>query len=864
MPKHLLIVESPAKAKTIEKYLGQDFTVKSSYGHIRDLEKNDGAVDIANNFAPRYVISPDKQKVVKELKDSLKKVDEVWLATDEDREGEAISWHLCQVLGLDERQTKRIVFREITKPAIQRAIQQPRRLDLNLVDAQQARRILDRLVGYELSGVLWKKIRGRLSAGRVQSVALKLVVEREREITQFRSVSFYKITATFSVKNEQGREVALQAEAPARFDAEKDALDYLNRCNGANFKIDNIELRPLKRRPAAPFTTSTLQQEASRKLGFSVNRTMSVAQRLYEAGHITYMRTDSTNLSDLAMQAVAQEIEKQYGKSYLQTRQYKNKVANAQEAHEAIRPTYIDHHQISADRDEQRLYELIWKRTIASQMSDALLEKTVVKIGISTMPGEHLVAEGEVLKFDGFLKVYLESKDDDDEEESKGMLPPLKVAQVLPLQRMNATERFTRPPARYTEASLVKRLEELGIGRPSTYAPTISRIMEEGRGYVVKANREGTPRSYKVWLLQDGKIAEQTESEVTGAIVNRLMPTDMGIMVSDFLDEHFKEIMDYRFTAEIEKQFDDISNGNRQWTDMLSAFYQPFHQVVENTLEKADRPYLERILGKDPTTGYTLLTRMSRNGPVIQIGAPDELLPDEKPRYANLQPGQSIETITYEEALKLFQLPRQMEAHQGQEVSIGTGRFGPYIKFGEKYISLPRGEDPLSITRERAIELIEQKMREDAPVTTYKGEPVVKGKGRFGPYIKWRDIFINVPKKYDFERLTPMQMHELIEAKVQKEANRYIQRWESEGIDIENGRWGPFIRFGKQMISFPRKNGEKVSAEAAANMTLEEVKALITAQIPDAFEKKSKTKKSTTKTSAPKKASTTKTIKKAK
>ncbi len=858
MPKHLLIVESPAKAKTIEKFLGKDFTVKSSYGHVRDLEKNDAAVDVANNFAPKYIISPEKQRVVKELKDWVKKVDEVWLATDEDREGEAISWHLCQVLGLDEYSTKRIVFREITKPAIQNAIQHPRRVNIDLVNAQQARRVLDRLVGYELSGVLWKKIKRNLSAGRVQSVALKLVVEREREINKFAITPFFKITATFDVKNGQGKIVPLKAESPERFDQEKSAQEYLSKCIGASFKIDNIEVKPLKRRPAAPFTTSTLQQEASRKLGFSVNRTMSVAQRLYEAGHITYMRTDSTNLSDTAIHAIAQEIEKQYGKQYVQTRQYKNKVANAQEAHEAIRPTYIDHHSISTNSEEQRLYELIWKRTIASQMAEAILEKTIVTIGISTMPKEKLLAEGEVLKFDGFLKVYLESKDEEEDEEAKGILPPLKVSQLLPLREMSATERFTRPPARYTEASLVKRLEELGIGRPSTYAPIISKIMEQGKGYVLKENREGTERKYKILILKDGKIQQKEASEITGAIKNQLVPTDMGITVSDFLDTHFDEIMDYKFTAEIEKQFDDISNGKHQWTSMLHSFYQPFHAVVEETLEKADRPSRERILGKDPLTGRTVLTRMAKLGPVIQIGTPEELKDDEKPRFANLQPGQSIETITFEEAIKLTQLPRTLGKYQHQEVSIGIGRYGPYVKFGDKYISIPRGEDPLDITFERAIELIEEKQREDAPAGTYKGFPISKGKGRFGPFLKWQDLFVNVPKKYDLNTISLEQMHELIEAKLTKESNRYIKRWETEKLDIENGRWGPFIRFGKNMISIPRKDGQKVDAEMAAQMTLEEVKAIVEAQIPDAFAKKVKKEK----TSSNGKAKTTTTARK--
>ncbi len=859
MPKNLLIVESPAKAKTIEKFLGKDFTVKSSYGHIRDLEKKQGAVDIENNFEPKYVVSPEKKKVVKELKEWVKKVDNVWLATDEDREGEAISWHLCHVLGLDERTTKRIVFREITKPAIQNAIQNPRTVDINLVNAQQARRILDRLVGYELSEVLWKKIRGRLSAGRVQSVALKLVVEREREIINFESSPFFRINAVFDVKNEQGKIVPLKAELPGRFDNQQDAETFLNKCIGATFKIDDIELRPLKRKPAAPFTTSTLQQDASRKLGFSVARTMSVAQRLYEAGHITYMRTDSINLSESAIQAIAQEIEQNYGKNYLQTRRYKNKVANAQEAHEAIRPTYIQRQSISADRDEQRLYDLIWKRTIASQMADAQLEKTVVKIGISSLPGDQLNAEGEVLKFEGFLKVYLESKDDDEEEEAKGMLPPLKIGQALNLNHMTATERFTRPPARFTEAALVKRLEELGIGRPSTYAPIISKIMEDGKGYVVKETREGTERKYKVLTLKNDQIAKKDDSEITGAVKNRLIPSDLGIAVSDFLDEHFEGVMDYQFTADIEKEFDDISKGNRDWRSILKEFYWPFHETVEETIEHADRPSRERILGKDPETGRTVLTRLSRNGPVIQIGAPDELAEEEKPRYANLQPGQSIETITFDEAMELFQLPRDLEPYKGQPVQIGTGRYGPYVKYGDKYVSIPRSEDPLHITRERAIELIDAKLKEEQPVGTYKGMPITKGKGRFGPFLKWNDIFVNVPKKYDFDNIALEDMHELIENKVQKEANRYIQRWPDEKIDLENGRWGPFIRFGKHKISIPKKgDGKRMTSEEAKDLTLEEIKELITAQVPDAFEKKKKATKTANKKPAGKKKTTKK------
>jgi DNA topoisomerase-1 len=843
MSKNLLIVESPAKAKTIEKYLGKDFTVRSSYGHVRDLDKGNQAVDVKAGFRPKYTVSPEKHKVVKELKDWVKKVDEVWLATDEDREGEAISWHLCEVLGLDPKSTKRIVFREITKPAIERAVKQPRTVDLNLVNAQQARRVLDRLVGFELSEILWKKVKGKLSAGRVQSVAVKLVVEKEREINTFKSEPYFKIDALFNVKNEQGRMVSLRAEGTERIKTEADAEAFLKKCIGAEYQIRSIEVKPLKRRPTAPFTTSTLQQEASRKLGFSVNRTMLAAQKLYEAGFITYMRTDSINLSETAIASIAQEIEKQFGKQYLEIRRFKNKSANAQEAHEAIRPTYIENQTVPGDRDEKRLYELIWKRTIASQMAEAELEKTVVDIGISTQPKASLQAEGEVLKFDGFLKVYLESSDDDEEDEAQGVLPPLKVGQLLPLNYMTATERFTRPPARYTEAGLVKKLEELGIGRPSTYAPTISKIMEEGRGYVEKDNREGTKRAYRELTLKEAQISKKELTEQTGVSKGRLFPTDMGITVSDFLDQHFDQIMDYKFTAEIEKLFDDIATGGRDWTKMLDSFYWPFHKVVEETMNNADRPTRERVLGKEEGTGYSVLTRMTRLGPVVQIGTPEELIPGEKPRYANLKPGQSIDTIEMAEAMKLFELPKILGDFKGQEVAVGTGRYGPYVRFGEKFISIPKGEDPLGVTMERARELIEEKEKVDAPVASYKGFPITKGSGRFGPFIKWNDTFINVPKKYNLDTLTPEQMHELIEAKMDKEANRYIQNWPDEKISIENGRWGPFIRFKKEMLKLPRLDGQKMDAEGASNLSLEAVKKIIEEQMPDAFAQKAPAKK---------------------
>ena len=844
MPKHLLIVESPAKAKTIEKFLGGDFTVKSSYGHIRDLEKGNSAVDVTKDFKPHYIISPEKLKLVKDLKDAVKKVDEVWLATDEDREGEAISWHLCEVLNLDIYQTKRIVFREITKPAITKAIQSPRKLDLNLVNAQQARRILDRLVGFELSEILWRKVKGKLSAGRVQSVAVKLIVEKEREINQFNSELFFKVEAFFSVFNELGKSVILKSELTNKLSGISQASDFLNQCIGAQYHIQSIEVKPLTRKPAPPFTTSTLQQEASRKLGFSVQRTMIVAQKLYEAGHISYMRTDSTNLSEQAIQAIETEITSSFGAKYATPRRYKSKSANAQEAHEAIRPTYFEKAQISGDRDESRLYELIWKRAMASQMAEAVLEKTLVKIGISTLPKAVLQAEGEVLKFDGFLKLYLESNDDEDEDEVKGMLPPLKVNQELPLKEMRATERQTRGPSRYSEAGLVKKLEELGIGRPSTYAPTISKIMEEGRGYVVKESKDGVEQIFQVLKLENDKITTLTLKENTGSFKNRLVPTDMGITVADFLDENFVEIMNYSFTADIEEKFDEIAFGKISWTKMLNDFYFPFHDLVVQTMESASRPTRERILGKDPITGLTILTRMTRVGPVVQMGAQDELKPDEKPKYGNLVAGQSIETLTFDEALLLFSLPRDLGTYLEEKVSIGKGKFGPYVKFGEKFISIPKSNDPFTLTLNDAILLIDQKEKEDAPVYNYQNNPVTKGKGRFGPFLKWKDFFINIPKKYNPDIISEKEMEELIIAKINKENTRFIQQWESQNISIERGRWGPFIRFKKEMISFPKTDGVKVDDDMAAQFDIEAIKKIIEKQLPDAFKVKTTAKKS--------------------
>jgi DNA topoisomerase-1 len=844
MPKNLVIVESPAKAKTIEKILGKDFVVKSSFGHIRDLDKGSQAVDVENDFATKYIVSPEKRKVVKELKDWVKKVDEVWLATDEDREGEAISWHLCEVLGLDEKTTKRIVFREITKPAIQKAITQPRTVDLNLVDAQQARRVLDRLVGFELSELLWKKIRGKLSAGRVQSVAVKLIVEKERQIREFTPQAFFRLDAIFNVKNEQGRMVQLKATSPDRLPTIEDAQELLDKCVGATFSIDNIEIKPLTRKPAAPFTTSTLQQDASRKLGFSVKRTMQVAQRLYEAGHITYMRTDSISLSEVAIASIAQQVEQDFGKEYVNVRRFKSKNTSAQEAHEAIRPTYIAKQNVSGDRDEQRLYELIWKRTIASQMSEAKLEKTVVNIGIDKVPDSILRAEGEVLVFDGFLKVYLESKDDDDDdEEVKGMLPPLDEGQKLPLEILTATESFTRAPARYTEAGLVKALEEKGIGRPSTYAPTISKIMEENRGYVVSESRDGEDRDFRVITLQNNKVNAETKTEKAGAVKNRLFPTEIGMTVSDFLEEHFDAIMEYGFTNDIEERFDRVAEGKENWIKMLREFYVPFHKSVEVITETADRVTKERIIGNDPETGRTILVRLSRRGPVIQMGAPDELLPDEKPKYANLPAGMEMDDIDLEISLKLFELPKTLGEYEKKEVIVGVGRYGPYVRWGEDFISLGRGADPHEVDYEMALEKIAVKKKEDEPVAHYKEEPVTKGKGRFGPFIKWQKLFVNVPKKYDWENLTEAEAIELLKGKIEKEANRYIQRWESEDISIQNGRWGPFIKFKKANVKLPKVGSEKMNAEQAQELSLEDVKAIIETELPGSFNKeKSKAK----------------------
>ncbi|MFC5284018.1 type I DNA topoisomerase [Pedobacter alpinus] len=850
MAKNLLIVESPAKAKTIEGYLGKDFLVKSSYGHIRDLKKDDSAIEVDNGFKQHYEISADKKTLVAELKKLAKAAETVWLASDEDREGEAISWHLFESLGLKEENTKRIVFHEITKPAILKAIDNPRKINYDLVNAQQARRVLDRLVGFELSPVLWKKVKPSLSAGRVQSVAVRLIVDREREVNAFESVAAYRVVAIFSTDKKE----LFKAELPGKFDKEADAQKFLEDCVNADFKINALDTKPLKRNPAAPFTTSTLQQEASRKLGFSVSRTMTVAQKLYETGKITYMRTDSVNLSETARDGAAQEIKSAYGQKYLEPRTFKTKSAGAQEAHEAIRPTHFEWHTLTdGDSSEKRLYELIWKRAIASQMSEAIIEKTTAKIGISTRK-EELTANGEVIKFDGFLKVYMEDEDEEsdahlDDKSDNAILPPLSQGQKLNLFELNATERFSRPPARYSEAALVKKLEELGIGRPSTYAPTISTV--QNRGYVVKEERDGKKRDYQLISLKNGQINKITKSEITGAEKGKLFPTDIGAVVNDFLVEHFKGIVDFHFTANVEKEFDEIAQGLKEWTTMLKNFYQPFHLEVEDTLLNADRASGERLLGIDPNSGKNVYTRVGKFGPMVQIGEADD---EEKPTYASLLKSQSIESIVLEDALELFKLPFSLDSYQDKEVSVGIGRFGPYVKWGETYISIPKNENALEVDNKRAQEIIEEKIEADAPVASYKGEPVTKGRGRFGPFLKWKDLFINVPVRYNFENLSKAEIDELIAAKVEKEANRYIQQWEKEKIAVENGRWGPFIRFGKQMLKLGKNpaSGEKYTPEDLSLISLDDVKKLITDQIPDAFEVKAK--KTATKKAPAKKA----------
>ncbi|MBC7689077.1 MAG: type I DNA topoisomerase, partial [Aquabacterium sp.] len=829
MAKNLLIVESPAKAKTIESILGKDFEVKSCFGHIRDLEKNDMGIDIKNNFKPKYIVPADKERVVKELKSIAKNSGEVWLASDEDREGESISWHLAEVLGLDPKTTKRIVFHEITKPAIEKAVKNPRTINMNLVNAQQARRVVDRLVGFELSPVLWRKIgmSGGLSAGRVQSVAVKLIAEKEREINQFAATGSFKIEASLAATDNSNRTVNFKAEG-GKYDVVEDAEKFLQSCIGAKYTVRDIQVKPGKRTPAAPFTTSTLQQEASRKLGYGVSKTMLLAQKLYESGKITYMRTDSVSLGETAMDGIKAEIKNSYGDKYLQVRQYKNKNQSAQEAHEAIRPTYMENHTVN-DSELARLYELIWKRTIASQMSDAELEKTTAKINISTN-NQELTATGEVLKFDGFLKVYIESSDEEEDNEAapegESRLPNLTTGQVLAFNQMTATERFTKHSARYTEASLVKKLEELGIGRPSTYAPTISTIIK--RTYVEKKDKEGVKRNFRILKLKNDVIEKIMEQENTGAEKSKLFPTDLGLVVTDFLNQHFTKVMDYSFTANIEKEFDAVAEGNMLWSKMVGDFYTPFHTGVEHTLETAERAVGERVLGADEN-GKPITARMGRYGPMVQIGAQND---EEKPRFAKLKANQSIETITLEDALELFKLPLSLGEHDNLEVSVNIGRFGPYVKWGEAFVSIPKGEDLSTVDLNRAIEIISARQKEDAPIGWFDEKPITKGKGRFGPFIKWNDLFINIPRAYNFDTLTQKDCDELIEKKLEKEATRFIRQWPEEKIAIENGRWGPFIRFGKKMLKLTAGTNGKYTPEQLATMELDVVKKMILTQEP--------------------------------
>jgi len=779
MAKNLVIVESPAKAKTIEKFLGKEFKVASSFGHIADLPSKELGVDVEGDFLPKYIVSSDKKKVVSELKSLAKKADTVWLASDEDREGEAIAWHLANTLELKETNTKRIVFHEITKNAILKAIDAPREIDYNLVNAQQARRVLDRLVGYELSPVLWRKVKGGLSAGRVQSVSVRLIVEREREIKAFVPVSSFKTQVEFlTITNK-----SIRAGLNTTFDDSAKVEVFLGQNANAQFHVASKETKPAKKSPTAPFTTSTLQQEAARKLFFSVSKTMTLAQRLYEAGLITYMRTDSVNLSKEAQGAALGEITKRYGEDYAQARNFRTKSKGAQEAHEAIRPTDLSRDKVTADYDQMRLYELIWKRTVASQMSDAKLERTVLKIE-ADQHKELFTARGEILTFEGFLKVYLEGVDDD-EEEAQGILPPVNKGDQLNLKSLVSTQRFSRPPYRFTESSLVKKLEELGIGRPSTYAPTISTV--QNRGYIAKGTVEGVQRSYQQFALKNGEVTASRLTEMVGSDKGKLVPTDIGMIVNDFLVNNFQNILDYNFTAQVEQNFDEIAEGKEDWIKMIKGFYGNFQSTVKHVKEHAERESGERVLGKHPDSGRTVKVRLGKFGPIAQIGDADD---EEAVVFASLNQDQQLDTITFNEALDLFQLPKDLGEYEGEIISVNNGRFGPYVKFGTTFVSLPKGTNPMEVDRDLAIALIEEKKKADAPIYMYNNLPVTKGKGRFGPFIKWSGMFINVNKKYDFDNLSEEDLVTLIEDKIQKEKDKVIHHWEEEGIRVEKARWG--------------------------------------------------------------------------
>jgi DNA topoisomerase-1 len=832
----LVIVESPAKAKTIEKYLGQGFTVLSSFGHVRDLPERDLSVDVDNGFEPKYIVPDDKKGKLAELRKQANKANIVWLATDEDREGEAISWHLKEALELPDDKVKRITFNEITRTAVTAAMATPRTIDIHLVDAQQARRVLDRLVGYELSPVLWRKVKPSLSAGRVQSVAVRLIVEREREITGFNAKSAFRITAQFVT----GSNAHVKAELPQRFATEPEAMQFLQGCLGAAFTVKAVEKKPAKRTPAAPFTTSTLQQEASRKLGYGVDRTMRIAQHLYEQGHITYMRTDSVNLSELAINAAAEAITEQYGARFSKPRRFATKSKGAQEAHEAIRPADMKVRNAGADRDAERLYDLIWKRTLASQMADAELEKTVVDIAISTRPNDLLKAQGEVITFEGFLKVYLEGKDDESDEEQEGLLPEMRQGEVLVLQEMTATQRFDRPAPRYTEASLVKKLEELGIGRPSTYAPTISTVQK--RGYVVKENRDGVQRPYRVLSLNNGQITEKTATENTGAEKQKLFPTDIGMVVNDFLVEHFPSIVDLNFTAKVEEEFDVIAEGRENWREMIARFYKPFHATIGTVVETADRASGSRVLGQDPLNGKDVVARIGRFGPMVQIGSAED---EAKPKFASLRKDQSIATITLQEALDLFKLPRTLGRSGEEEVIVNAGRFGPYVKVGSTFTSLTPEDDPLEIDLRRALELVELKKAASATreVGEYKGEMIVQGRGRFGPFVKFGKTYANIPKSEDPASVTFDRAVELIEAKLAGVRQNILKAFEGTTVEIIDGRYGPYLSDGSKIAKMPQ-------GKQPAEVTLEEAQKLLA----DAPERKGRGRRPAPKTAATKKA----------
>ena len=795
MPKNLVIVESATKAKTIEKILGQDFKVVSCVGHISDLPVKELGVDVENDFKPKYIIPTEKKPVIKDLKKYVSESDKVWLASDEDREGEAIAWHLFENLNLTNKDYDRIVFHEITKNAILAALDSPREINYNLVNAQQARRVLDRLVGYELSPVLWRKVKTGLSAGRVQSVSVRLIVEKEREIKNFLTNSTYKSIGTF--KNSSG--VNLKAELNNKFDSAEEVKAFLQKNINSTYTVSNVEKKPAKKSPTPPFTTSTLQQEASRKLGFGVTRTMSTAQKLYEAGLITYMRTDSVTISEEAKSSILSKIESKYGDSYVNLRNYKNKNKSAQEAHEAVRPTDISVEDISSDYDQQRLYQLIWRRTISSQMSDAQIERTVVNINSNSFD-EIFIARGEVIKFDGFLRVYNEGTDDETQEE-KGTLPQLNVNENLDLINIISRESFSRPPSRYTEASLVKKLEELGIGRPATYATTISTI--QNRGYVSKGDNEGQERAYKSIELRNGDIIESTSTEKTGSNKGKLVPTDIGIIVNDFLVDNFNNILDYGFTAEVEKSFDKIAEGNQNWTDIIKQFYTDFHTNVNIVKDTAERQSGEKILGDDPVSGRVVKVRLGKFGPIAQIGTVDD---EDKPIFASLTKEQQLDTITLDEALELFKFPKEIGTYKGEIVTVNNGRYGPYLKFSSKSISIPKEIDPHSVDIDSAIPLIDEKLKADEPIHIYNDLPVTKGKGRFGPFIKWNEMFINVNKTYDFDNLTIDNIEELIEIKLKKEKEKLIAEWVDEGIKLEKGRWGrSVISMGKKKIEIPKE-----------------------------------------------------------